>query len=105
MKIILLRSGLLIALTFIGVGDAFSSDMKACPDSPKSEQQGDFVSNDSHNCMGFLNTAGRFISGFSKMAIIMELAQFFTQQETNTRANSNLVNLSVEAFLLTLMEM
>ena len=66
MKIILLRSGLLIALTFIGVGDAFSSDMKACPDSPKSEQQGDFVSNDWHNCMGFFEHSGTVYIGLFK---------------------------------------
>ncbi len=63
MKAIFLCNGLLIALFFIDMGAAFASVMKPCPNSPKSQQQGDFVSNDWHNCMGFFEDNGTVYIG------------------------------------------
>ena len=58
MKIIFLGTGLLITLTFMDLGAVFASEIEACPNSPKSEQQGDLISNDWHNCMGFFEYSG-----------------------------------------------
>lgn len=63
MKAIFLWNGLLIALFFIDMTAAVASVIKPCPNSPKSEQQGDFVSNDWHNCMGFFEDRGTVYIG------------------------------------------
>jgi hypothetical protein len=63
MKAVFLCNGLLIALFFIDMGAAVASVMKPCPNSPKSEQQGDFVSSDWHNCMGFFEDSGTVYIG------------------------------------------
>ena len=41
----------------------FASNLPPCPNSPKSEQQGDIVSNDWHNCIGFFESSGTVYVG------------------------------------------
>jgi hypothetical protein len=63
MKTLSLILCLFITIITLNADAVFASEFPPCPDSPKSEQQDDVVSDDWHNCIGFFESSGTVYVG------------------------------------------